>query len=250
MKKIILLLIFIWFLWYLYHLWLKNWKIEQAKNSLTNNEQVLNNNAHQEDINNNLKTQAKNTKKDNTHTGTTKDLFNKVGITYDKKLIWTEDNWVFFWLPQSELFWEALSLDWWKITYSKIDNLIIEKKEFDKSQVSDSQNIWNRAGTWYLNDNYDSYIYWNTLRNVDNNNKDAWVSFYVLEKKEDKFVYQKLYFDFNHWLIWTLQIKEFDVNKDKNIWTQMQELNTKLKEQNKDFEVVKKTDFLFKEIVR
>jgi hypothetical protein len=30
----------------------------------------------------------------------------------------------------------------------------------------------------------------------------------------------------------------------------MQELNSKLKEQNKDFEVIKKTDFLFKEVVR
>ena len=170
-------------------------------------------------------------------------------ISYDKKLIWEWDNALFIGLPESELFWKALSLDSWKITYSNIKDLEISKDDFDKAELT-TENIWNIEWTWYLNKNIDSYVYWNTFREIDYSNKDSWVSFYILRKSGDKFIYEKMYFDFNHNLKWILKIEEFPVNLEESITDQMFKLNIELKEKNWDYEEVVKTDKLFKEIVR
>lgn len=169
-------------------------------------------------------------------------------ITYDKKLIGSWDNSIYIGLPESDLFWKPLSIDWWKITYSNIEWLEINKDDFDKTELT-SDNIWNSEKTWYLNKNVDSYVYWNTFREIDYSNKDSWVSFYVLRKDWDKYIYEKYYFDFNHSLKWVLKIKEFDKKTD-DIFNEMSKLNNELKTKNEDFEVVKTTDKLFKEIVR
>jgi len=250
MKKILLVLFLVGFIGYLYNLWLKSSQIQEKKEELLTQEQQENQkpeNEKKEIWKEKIKKQENNeeTKKQNKE-----DLYDLDKITYEKKLIWTEENWVFFWVPEGPLWGQILDAGKWKVTYSKLTELTIEKKEFDKEQVSNPENIWNKEWSWYLNENFDSYVYWNSLRNIDNNNKEWWVSFYILEKNGDKIIYEKLYFDFNHSLVWTLKIKEFDINKDEDISKQMLELNKSLKEQNKDFEIVKKTDFLFKEIIR
>ena len=247
MKKIFFLLVIIWFVYYLYYLWVQHSKIEQAKDNLTTNNDKIKVIKKTENKQEN-KEEAKEEKKEADKPQTQEELYNLDNISYEKKLIWTEENGIFMWMPEGELFWQILSAEDGKVTYSKITDLIIEKKSFDKEQVSDPSKIWNTAGTWYLNENYNSYVYWNTLRNIDESNKEAWVSFYVLYKKDDKIIYEKLYFDFNHWLLGKLKLKEFEIQDD--ISTQMSELNSSLKEKNKDFDLVKKTDFLFKEIVR
>ena len=168
-------------------------------------------------------------------------------ISYDKKIL----NDLVISLPENDIFGQASVLDNNNIIYSNIDNLEIEKKDnLDKNNFENSDNIWNEAGTGYLNQNFNSYVYWNSLRNIDYSNKQNWKSFYVLEKNKDKLVYKKLYFDFKNNLVWTLKIKEFDIDKNKKIWEQMLKLNKELKKKNDDFEVVKKTDKLFREIIR
>lgn len=169
-------------------------------------------------------------------------------IKYDKKMIWEWEDSLYLWMPVSDTFWEVLTLSDWKVTYSKIENLEIFRDNFNKSELS-SDNIWKADWTWYLNKNIDSYVYWNTHREIDYSNKDAWISFYVLRKSSKKYIYEKYYFDFNHSLKWVLKIKEFDITKE-NIWEEMSELNTKLKDDNENFEIVKVTDSLFKEIIR
>ena len=166
-------------------------------------------------------------------------------ISYNKKLIWD----LFIGLPESELFGKALSIWEWKITYSNINDFEIIKDNFDKTDLT-SDNMWNAEWEWYLNKNISWYVYWNTFREIDYSNKEGWVSFYVLRKSSDKFIYEKMYFDFNNNLKGILKIKQFDIIWEKSISEEMSELNNGLKEQNSDFEEVKKTDKLFKEIVR
>jgi len=248
MKKLLFIIILWAFIWYLYNLGLEQWKIKQAKIEMTNDKIDVSLNNEQEETKKQQSQEQQEQKEDENNK---EDLYDLDKITYEKKLVWTEEDGVFMGFPEGPLFGEVLNLDDWKITYSKIENLIIEKKDFDKEQVSNPENIWNTAWTWYLNsDEFGSYVYWNSLRNIDENNREAWKSFYVLEKKDNVFVYSKMYFDFNHKLIWRLVIKEFPIDEEKSISEQMWELNNSLKEQNSDFEEVKKTDFLFKEIIR
>lgn len=170
-------------------------------------------------------------------------------VTYDKKLIGEWDNGIYIWMPESEQFWKPLNLDNWEIVYSNIDWLLIKMDKFSKSELSDSSNVWKADGSWYLNKNVWSYVYWNSFREIDFSNKDWWTSFYVLSKQDEKLVYEKYYFDFAHSLKGVLKIKEFEIQTE-NIWTEMSEINNKLKEENKNFEIVKLTDSLFKEIIR
>ncbi len=170
-------------------------------------------------------------------------------ITYDKKLIGSWDDAIYIGLPSSDLFWTPLNLDNGIITYSNIDWFELQKDDFNVDNIT-IDNIWNSDWTWYLNENIDWYVYWNTFREIDYSNKDSWVSFYILRKSWDKFIYEKMYFDFNHNLKWILKIDEFPVDSEESVTDQMAKLNTELKEKNSDFEIVKTTDKLFKEVVR
>ena len=170
-------------------------------------------------------------------------------VTYEKKIIWSTSDPVYLWMPISDSFWKPLSLWEGWITYSNISWLNIVKSDFSSSDLA-SDVIWKSDWTWYLNKNIESpFVYWNTYREIDYNKKDAWVSFYVLRKSEEKYIYEKHYFDFNHSLKGVLKIEEFDIG----VWSvsvEMSELNGRLKKQNDDFDLVKVTDKLFKEIVR
>lgn len=168
-------------------------------------------------------------------------------ISFEKLLIGTSNNSLFIWFPKSDLFWNPNSSNW-VITYSNISWLKITKSLFHKKDLT-LENIWKSDWTWYLNKNVSWYLYWNSFREIDYSNKDLGVSFYLLIKNWEKYSYEKHYFDFNHNILWILKIKEFDKTND-DFSTEMSELNTKLKELNDNFEIVKTTDKLFKEIVR
>ena len=145
------------------------------------------------------------------------------------------------WLPESELFWKSLSLGEGKITYSNIKNLEIIKKTLNKDFLVNS-NIWKEDWTWYITTN----DYWHIFANMDYNNKDLWVNFFVLRKDWEKVIYEKHYLDFNHDILGILKIEEFDFVS----YDDLAKLNIELKEKDWDFEEVLKTDKLFKEIVR
>ena len=170
-------------------------------------------------------------------------------ITYDKKVIWSWDEALYLGMPISNTFWRPLNLWNWEITYSNISGLVIKKDNFIKSEIRDD-NVWKPDSSWYLNKNLDSpFIYWNSFRSIDLDNPSYGSSFYVLRKKDDKYIYEKYYFDFRHNLKWVLEIEKFD-----SLWgsvsVEMSELNWELRNKNKDFEIVKITDSLFREIVR
>ncbi len=170
-------------------------------------------------------------------------------ITYDKKMIWNSSSSSYLGMPVSNSFWKPLSLWDWKITYSNISWLVIKKENFSASELK-IEDIWKSDSSWYLNKNLDSsYIYWNSYRNIDNSKKDSWISFYVLRKNQNQYIYEKYYFDFKHSLKWILEIKKFD-SRGESVSVEMSELNDKLKKENENFEIVKITDKLFKEIVR
>ncbi len=73
--------------------------------------------------------------------------------------------------------------------------------------------------------------------------------FFILRKDLDKYIYEKLYFDFENSFKWVVKIKEFDVNAT-SISSEMSALNKQLKEENDSFEIIKTTDKLFNEILR
>lgn len=149
--------------------------------------------------------------------------------------------------PINWKYWNPVNIWSWAVTYSDIKWLEIKKEKFDKSLLN-SNNIWREDWEWYLNKNVWGYVYWNTLRPVDSNNKNYWVSFYVLRKSGDKYLYEKLYFDFIKWYKATLLIEEFNKEWD-DINKEMKELNKELKDKNDSYEKVKITDQLFRDLV-
>jgi len=162
-------------------------------------------------------------------------------ISYSQKIMW--DTYVN--LPKSELFWNPLVNSNWEIEYSNIDWLLITKEDFNSEDLT-SDKIWTSNNDWYLNKNIDSYVYWNTHRDIMT---DQWVSFFILRKNWDKYIYEKLYFDFKNSFKWTIKIKEINV-KSSNISEEMRILNNELKEENESFNIIETTDKLFNEILR
>lgn len=162
-------------------------------------------------------------------------------ISYEKKLVWDENNQIYLSLPKSTSFWEALSAWDDTITYSKINWLEINIK----SITSDDINCSNV--TDYLTTNLWGWFYWNTCRDII---KDDGISFYVLKLDWEAYTYEKHYIDYKHGLYWVYVIKT-NIEADKeNISSDIALKNTELKEQNDIFSQVDLVDMLFKEIVR
>jgi hypothetical protein len=169
-------------------------------------------------------------------------------ISYEKKIIWNWDDSVYLSFPKSDVFGDPLSVWTDLITYSNIDNLKIKRVDFGTWIVS-CENM-----TDFLKNNVWSWFYWNTCRDII---KDKWISVYVIRLDWDKYIYEKKYFDFNHGLIWNYIVKD-NIKADKeNIATEIAELNSSLKETNKDSNIayenypeLKVVDKLFYEIVR
>jgi len=169
-------------------------------------------------------------------------------ISYEKKIIWNWDDSVYLSFPKSDVFGDHLSVWTDLIAYSNIDNLKIKRVDFGTWTVS-CENM-----TDFLKNNVWSWFYWNTCRDII---KDKWISVYVIRLDWDKYIYEKKYFDLNHGLIWNYIVKD-NIKADKeNIATEIAELNSSLKETNKDSNIayenypeLKIVDKLFYEIVR
>lgn len=162
-------------------------------------------------------------------------------ITYEKKLIWEdEENPLYLSLPKSSTFWDPLSV-WDTITYSNINSLEIKKEELSPSIVSCSNltdYIATKINTWY---------YWNTCRDII---EDKGISFYVLRLAWDTYTYEKHYVDYNHWLYGIYVVKSGIEADNENVASDIATKNEELKNQNEDFSEVDIVDSLFREIVR
>ncbi len=175
--------------------------------------------------NNNIKTKKSNT------------------IDYEKILIWTDENKQYIPFPSSEEFGTPIYSSW-EITYSNIENFKIIEKTLDKSLLN-SENIWKKDWSSYVPKN----AYWHIFRNIDYNNKENWVSFYILRKDNDKLIYEKHYLDFNHNLVWILKLKEYEFSSYDDMANLNQELKNQVLNWNFD-DKIKITDKLFKDIIR
>ena len=162
-------------------------------------------------------------------------------ISYEKKLIWEEDDQVYLSLPKSSTFGSPLNSGEDTITYSNINNFEIKKQEVS----SDDVNCWNL--TEYLETKINTWYYWNTCRDII---KDEGISYYVLRLNGDTYNYEKHYVDYNHNLYWVYTVKSWIDADKENIQTDIAAQNKELKEKNEDFKQVEVVDSLFKEIVR
>lgn len=156
-------------------------------------------------------------------------------ITFEEKVIGTEENSVIVDLPQSEVFGEPLSLGTSSFTYSGIEGLEITKQEVSE--------ITCEGLTQYLSDTINTWYYWNTCRDIV---KDEGISFYVLRLTGDEeYVYQKHYVDYVHGFYAVYDIETGTGIDKENI----SEKNTQFKERNDTLQNVDQVDILIRSIL-
>jgi len=156
-------------------------------------------------------------------------------VSFEEKIIGTEDDSIAFKAPTSELFGEPLSLWTESFTYSGIEWL-----EINKQDVTDINCEWL---TEYLTEKADSWFFWNTCKDII---KDKGISFYVIELTgDDSYVYTKHYIDYTHNFYGTLVVESGTGVTKETISSK----NTELKEENETFTQVSVVDSLFRNIV-
>lgn len=139
-------------------------------------------------------------------------------------------------LPSSTFYGSASILWNWDIIYSDINWLLIRKVgdlnlDFTSDSVSE-----------YVIENFESYPYWNTLRNIES---DKWISFYLTRIiDENNYLYEKHYYTQN-WYYWIIKLEEWSWISSENI----SDKNFELKESNKDFVITQISDILFKHLI-
>ena len=140
-------------------------------------------------------------------------------------------------LPTSSIFWTPKELWNWKITYSDVKWLEVEKI-WSADLTNDTDSV-----TKFLNSRLKSLFYWNSKRPISG---EDWISFFVVRIEGDKYFYEKHYYIW--WYYWVLSLLQWDF---KNEWTMeektktLSELNTSLREKNSSFPMVKIADTLF-----
>lgn len=168
-------------------------------------------------------------------------------VSFEKTLIWAEDDSVAISLPKWWEFGDLVRLGESSFTYSNINGLEIKQAwEGLKTSCDDI--------TEYLTDTLENnWFYWNTCRDVIykkwEENQTA-ISFYVVTLQDESYNYVKHYLDFKNSLYGTYQVKSGEWVETDNKNATLSKLNSELKAQNKDFSEVKTVDNLFKEIVR
>lgn len=138
-------------------------------------------------------------------------------------------------LPVNSKFWTPVDLWWWKISYTDLKWLEIKK------DVNSSLTCENLTST--LADNLNTWFFWNTCRPIET---DEWISFYVIKLDGDNYIYEKHYYLSYQGIYWIQEIETGTWVNSENIW----EKNNELKMKNEDYEILKITDELFKEILK
>lgn len=143
-------------------------------------------------------------------------------------------------LPTSSSFWNPVELWDWKITYSDIKWLELEKL-WETNLINDSDSVTN-----FLKSKYKNIFYWNTKRPI------SWedgLSFFVVRVESDKYFYEKHYYF--AWYYWILSLEEWDFTAE---WTFeekakiLSELNLSLKEKNDSYPMIKMANLLFQSL--
>lgn len=138
--------------------------------------------------------------------------------------------------PENSYIWEVLNLSNNEFTYSKIENLTLSK-------LYKSKDINCSDLTAYVLNNYD-FAYWNTCRAIWDFDSPKWHSFFVLYTKNDKFHYEKHYYDKENLVYWIVDIISWTgVDKDN-----ISQKNKDFKEEYNSIDNLKKADILFENI--
>lgn len=140
-------------------------------------------------------------------------------------------------LPKNTTFWNPVELWNWKITYSDIKGL-----EIEKNLTFDLKNEENSV-TSFLSSRYKNIFYWNTKRVI----WEDWISFFVVRLDWNNYFYEKHYY--KNWYYGVLSLEKWDFDSSLPIeekTKKVSELNTILREKNSSYPLVNISDGLFK----
>lgn len=148
--------------------------------------------------------------------------------------LWNENDNLFMSLPSNDsLYWTA-KVSWNdSFSYSKVDNLIFarDNNSFDIS----CENIADYLSTVY------TWYYWNTCRPVSWEN---WIYVNVLSLSWEEYIYNRVYIDKKHWLVWNLLLEKW-------VWVTKDTLSDKNNElKGATYEVLQKSDKLFEDLLK
>lgn len=152
---------------------------------------------------------------------------------YVPKTIWTENDNVFLHLPVDENNYWSPIMTWesW-FTYSNVSNFEVSKN----AQINEvtCENFGD-----YLSKNY-TWYFWNTCRPIYEDS--FWVN--VLTLTWDKYKYEKHYIDKKYNLYWVVLLESWEWLKQSDMQAKNEELKTK------NYEIISKTDKLFKDLLK
>lgn len=140
-------------------------------------------------------------------------------------------------LPVWAVFWNPVEIWNWKVTYSDIKWLELEKISTDSLKNDES------AVTNFLSSKYRNIFYWNTKRPISWEN---WVSYFVVRVEGNNYFYEKHYYNWEYYGVVSLEKWDFDSSLPLEEKTKvLSELNSSLREKNNSFPMVKISDSLF-----
>lgn len=153
--------------------------------------------------------------------------------SYIPKTIGWENDSVFLNLPIDEdNYWSPIMTSESSLTYSKISNFEIIKNSWIIEANCD--NIWDYLSTKY------TWYYWNTCRPIYENS----FSVNVLTLTWDKYKYEKHYIDKKYNFYWIVLLEDGE-------WISKNDLQAKNNEfKIKTYDVIEKTDKLFKDLLK
>lgn len=142
-------------------------------------------------------------------------------------------------LPTIEKQLEIVSTWEWEYSNSNIDWLNLTNTELTDltcDTVSD-----------YLLEKITSYYWWNSCRNIET---DKWIDLYLLRLDWGEYVYEKHYFLVDKWIYWVYELErwEYIYEQEEDKLQFVKDKNNELKENNDNFESLKKVDELIKKM--
>lgn len=145
-------------------------------------------------------------------------------------------------LPVSAVFWNPVEIWNWKVTYSDIKWL-----EIEKVWTIDLENN-EESVTNFLRDKYKTVFYWNTKRAMP---WEKWISFFVVRVDWNNYIYEKHFYNWEYYWILPLEKGDFDSSLSLEEKTKaLSDLNIALREKNNSYEKVAIADSLFQSFKR
>ena len=148
--------------------------------------------------------------------------------------LWNENDNLFLSLPTNEAIYWSAKTNWNEsFTYSQVNNLTFARD--NNSFNMSCENIADYLSTVY------TWYYWNTCRPVSWEN---WIYVNVLSLSWEEYIYNRVYIDKKHWLVWNLLLEKW-------VWVTKDTLSDKNNElKNSTYEVLQKSDKLFEDLLK